>query len=211
MLHYHSIYELFFSLDEGTRLIYEGGSEIFKNEIVCIPPNFKHLARRSHDFRILFSYSVKGAPTELSKSFDRVFSTKKLFSIPLDKPGMEIYLGDLCHCFYNRKSELSRERLTSLIKLIFSYMIEAALPGGENADITGNSTYLVLNDLISSGAFRGSALSLSAVAKELHLANANLNRIRFKRHIFRINAPKSLAISAYHFNFLTFSAKNLLS
>ena len=44
-----------------------------------------------------------------------------------------------------------------------------------------------------------------------NVANTNLNRIRFKRHIFRINAPKSLAISAYPFNFLTFFAKNLLS
>ena len=34
-----------------------------------------------------------------------------------------------------------------------------------------------------------------------HIANTNLNRTRFKRHIFRINAPKSLAISAYYFTF----------
>lgn len=40
------------------------------------------------------------------------------------------------------------------------------------------------------------------------IANPNLNRTRFKRRIFRVNAPKSLAISAYRFIFLTFLAKN---
>ena len=45
-------------------------------------------------------------------------------------------------------------------------------------------------------------------ARVIEVANANLNRTRFKRRIFRDNAPKSLVISAYYFTFLAFLAKN---
>ena len=44
--------------------------------------------------------------------------------------------------------------------------------------------------------------------KIITLANTNLNRTRFKRRIFRDNAPKSLVISAYYFTFSAFLAKN---
>ena len=176
ILHYHSIHELFFVFDEKMAIATEGKTDFYQNEIVCIPPKIRHTSSRSSDFRILFSFNEKERGDRISKVFRQYFSSKTIFSIPITAPEFKAYFDTLCAYFYNPKNELSTECVISLLKLIFSHIVEGLLPE-ETKEPTNISTYLNLNSIIHEAMIPGNDPTLSSVADLLHLSTKQASRV----------------------------------
>ena len=176
ILHYHSIHELFFVFDEQMSIATENKTEFYQNEVVCIPPKIRHMSRRSLDFRILFSFSEKERGDRISKVFRQCFASKTIFGIPITAPELKAYFDTLCTYFYNPKNELSTECVISLLKLIFSRIIEGLLPE-EKKEPTNVSTCINLNLIIHEAMIPGNDPTLSNVAEFLHLSKKQASRV----------------------------------
>ncbi len=180
-LHFHPLHELFFVFDEEIKITLESNTSEYKNCIVSLPPNMKHFTYRSFDYRLLFSCTEKEKTKNAFSSFyNNILNSDTVCCIPSIKPNMKVYLDELCDLFYNQRNTLSKEILTSLLKLIFYNLYLHSTPFAQNSDYSEESRYIIMSRIISSCTTPGNDVTVSKIADALHLSEKQASRMIHK-------------------------------
>lgn len=206
-LHYHSLYEIFFIFDDGIKITFEDGVKEYKNCIVCIPPNTRHFARRSFDYRVLFSCeATEHLGSNFADFFINKFASDKVFCATDIKPEFKGYLEELCELFYKQNSEIVTECVISRLKLIFYHLFSSVTTAEEKTDPRTGSNYIIINRMISGCTTPGNNVSLSTVAEALHLSEKQTSRLIYKyygRPLSKIITEDKLDYAAYLLTYTT--------
>lgn len=180
-LHFHPLYEIFFVFDDSMTITYENGATKYKNCIVCLPPKTKHFAHRSSDYRILFSCNKK----ELTGDDFADFFTKKLtqngvLCIPDITPETKTCLEELCRFYYTQKDKITTECIVATLKLILYHIFTCSAPAQKTDDLHTQSTYIMIDSIMSRCTMPGIDVSLSGIANALHLSEKQTSRLIHK-------------------------------
>lgn len=180
-LHFHPLYEIFFVFDDSMTITYENGATEYKNCIVCLPPKTKHFAHRSSDYRILFSCNKK----ELTGDDFADFFTKKLtqsgvLCIPDITPETKACLEELCRFYYTQKDKITTECIVATLKLILYHIFTCSAPAQKTDDLHTQSTYIMIDSIMSRCTMPGIDVSLCGIANALHLSEKQTSRLIHK-------------------------------
>ena len=194
-LHYHSMYELFYTDDESITVFTRGNSIRYENCLVCIPPFCKHRTVRKPGLRILFTYDkmhteVSGI-TQFMNSF---FAKTEPFKIDCND-GMK-YLFKEIDCAFDISNRLSDEIIKSLLILIFNKIYsEHSLCKVDNYTTLNENYIIKIDDAIND--FQ-SDVTVQSLAKELHLSTKQTTRIlqkNYKKKLSEIMMEKRLTVA----------------
>ena len=179
ILHYHAVYEIFFVLDEEMNITYENGTVTYQNCIVCIPPNTKHYAIRTSDYRLLFSCSPKDEGLDLlGKHIAKRILSNEVACIPFEHPEMKVFLEELADLFYRNRDDMANEVVKAMLKVIFFHIYRYDSAIYEKSESKSNeSYYITINNLLTASSNPASNISLSTIAEALHLSEKQTSRI----------------------------------
>ena len=202
--HDHPFYEMFFTFDGETSIVFENGTQKYQNSIVCLPPATKHYNLRSSDFRILFSHTEKnGSKGNFAKFIAEFLAADSVCEIPITASGLRGYLEELCRVFYNQKNELDREVIASILKCIL-YSVYSSYNDSESVKkqdyFASESRYIIISSLITRCTTPGSEITVAAIADELCLSKKQTSRLIYKyygRHLSEIITDEKLNYAAY--------------
>ena len=180
-LHYHSLHEIFFVFDSSLKITFEDGEREYKNCIVCLPPQIKHFAHRTLDYRILFSCSKKEQTDEaFTDFFTKKFASDGIFCISDITPKTKVYLEELRDLFYEQKNKVTKECIIARLKLIFYHIFNCATAPEKEDDPYTQSNYITIDRLISQCTSPSINVSLENIANELHLSEKQTSRLIHK-------------------------------
>lgn len=180
-LHFHSLYEIFFVFDDNMTVTYESGATEYKNCIVCLPPKTKHFAHRSSDYRILFSCSKKELTgDDFADFFTNTIASGGVLCISDITPEVKVCLEELCRFYYAQKDKITEECIIATLKLILYHTFACAAPSQKTDDLYTQSTYIVIDSIISRCTTPGIDVSLLGIANALHLSEKQTSRLIHK-------------------------------
>ena len=182
ILHYHAVYEIFFVLEDEMNITYENGTVTYKNCIVCIPPNTKHYAIRTSDYRLLFSCSPRDEGLDLlGKNIAKRVLSNAVECIPLEHSEMKVFLEKLADLFYRNRDDIAGEVVKAMLKVIFFQVYRYDTKVYEQNEKRNNeSYYITINNLLTASSNPSSNISLSTIATALHLSEKQTSRIIIK-------------------------------
>jgi len=195
-LHYHIMYELFYTDDEPITVFTEEGQLKYTNCIVCIPPFCRHRTVRKSGLRILFTYDKTNPETPgITQFMNAFFARTEPFRIDCNDK-MKIFFNEL-DCSFEINNRLSDEIVKSVLILIFAKIYNEHSNSTNKSFTSLNENYLIkIDDIIND--FQ-SDVTLQSLAEALHLSTKQTTRIlqkNYKKKLSEIMIEKRLAVAA---------------
>lgn len=194
-IHYHAKHELFF-VPDGPLTVYTNSRPVeYRGSVVFVPAFCKHYSVRSNDYRLLLSFeSLGGRKTEFAIFIEKYFSASAPFSF-LNCNETCLYLDELKRVLSNRDGE-EGELIASVFKLML-HRVYSTSKKTENTEkrCTDESYVIIIERLINK---YKSDVTLTSVAKELHLSTKQTSRIimrTFKKPLSALVTEKRLAVA----------------
>ena len=205
-LHFHPIHEIFFVFNDGITINFSDKSVEYKNCIIVIPPNQKHLTYRKSDYRILLSCKGNGKNKNgFAKFYLDLVKTNNIFTIPLEDTLINSYLEEINDLFYNSMNAMTKEVIISNLKLLLYkiYLTNASLEKDKKRD-DEESRYSIIARIINDATKPGNDVTISTIANAICLSEKQASRIIYKYY------QKSLAevVNDEKLNYATYLLAN---
>ena len=178
-LRYHPKYELYFSSDSLT-IRDEGGEQRLSYGIAVVPPLYRHRARKSSVYRLLFSFEIRGEDTEFSRFFRQSLPRDRVYLLERVKPAeMDIYFSELGYLLRTGTCVNSEIAVATLKLIFFHLFIFSVEINNRGSDTLADRSYTaIIEDTLSRYALDPSVrLDLDFMSKRLCLGKKQTARI----------------------------------
>ena len=181
-LHYHPKYELYF-VSDSLVITDEQGETDLPCGLAVIPPFYRHRARKSSVYRLLFSFEIRGEDTEFSAFLKTLISPEKILLFKRIKSHeMEVYFSELGYLLRTHTC-VNSEIAVATLKLIFFHLFIFSVgidKRGSDAH-SGASNTAIIEDTLSRYALDPSVtLDLEFMSNRLCLSKKQTARIIFE-------------------------------
>lgn len=121
-IHDHVNYEVFLVPDGEVELITEGGSTVYSESVLIVPPRFRHFSVIRGRVEVFFLGVSRLSRTEELAKVEEVLDCGRISVMPLDGRKAELYRG----LFYalGSSSGCSEQKASAFLQLLFSDLLE---------------------------------------------------------------------------------------